>query len=66
MSGLLEILQGWVTMGVGIVYGSVTAGCIWIKSRCLIAAIELVEPEVFEEVVLYGGECRGLIEATEV
>ena len=66
MCDLLEILQRWIAMRVGIIYRSVTARCIGIKSWSLIAAIELVEPEIFEETVLYGGERGGLVKTAEV
>ena len=46
--------------------GGITMGSVWVKARSLVASIELVEPDAFEEVVVDCGERGRLVEAAEL
>ena len=52
----MSIIDGGITVRVGGINR-----WLWL----LIAAVEFVEPQAFECVVLHGGECRSLVETTK-
>ena len=61
----LVVLFVGVTVRVCSIHGCVTVGRVRIKARSLIAAIELVEPQALEELVLNRRLCCGLVKAAE-
>ena len=63
--GVLEILHRRVAIRVLESLRGITHGVVRVEPRALVAPVELVEPDAFEQIVLYARVSRRLVQAAE-